>query len=135
MFDVEALIQELQFKAIRSSGAGGQHVNKTASKVQLQFDLQHSNVFNDEQKSLLCKTLKERLTKDKILILKCDESRSQHKNKTLVIKRFLEIINKGLKKTKPRKKTRVPKVVKLKRLRNKKQQSEKKANRKPPNIF
>lgn len=135
MVDTEKLIRELQFKAVKSSGAGGQHVNKTASKVELQFDIEHSKVLDDEQKKLLYKKLKNRLTKDKILILQSEESRSQHKNKVLVIARFLELVKTGLKKSKPRKKTKVPKVVKLKRLRNKKQQSEKKANRKPPNIF
>lgn len=134
MVDTEKLIRELQFKAVKSSGAGGQHVNKTASKVELQFDIEHSKVLDDEQKKLLYKKLKNRLTKDKILILQSEESRSQHKNKALVIARFLELVKTGLKKSKPRKKTKVPKVVKLKRLRNKKQQSEKKANRKPPII-
>lgn len=134
MVDTEKLIRELQFKAVKSSGAGGQHVNKTASKVELQFDIEHSKVLDDEQKKLLYKKLKNRLTKDKILILQSEESRSQHKNKALVIARFLELVKTGLKKSKPRKKTKVPKVVKLKRLRNKKQQSKKKANRKPPII-
>ncbi|WP_338732614.1 alternative ribosome rescue aminoacyl-tRNA hydrolase ArfB [Mangrovimonas cancribranchiae] len=134
MFDVEALIKELDFKAIKSSGAGGQHVNKTASKVELHFNILNSQVFNQSQKELLCKNLNNRLTKEQVLILQCGESRSQHKNKDLVITRFLELIKEGLKKPKPRKKTKIPKAVKQKRLKNKKQQSEKKANRKPPKL-
>ncbi|MBL4904547.1 MAG: aminoacyl-tRNA hydrolase, partial [Flavobacteriaceae bacterium] len=83
------LIKELNFKAIRSSGAGGQHVNKVSSKIVLSFDIANSNEFSEEQTALLCKNLATRLTKEQVLILTSDESRSQHKNKELVIKRFL----------------------------------------------
>lgn len=134
MFDESLLISELEFKAVRSSGSGGQHVNKVSSKVILNFDLENSQVFSEEQKELLFVNLKNRLTSNSILILNCDDSRSQHKNKEIVIKRFLDIINEGLKIAKKRKKTKVPKVVKLKRLTKKRQQSDKKVNRKPPEI-
>lgn len=134
MFDEDLLITELTFKAIRSSGAGGQHVNKVSSKVVLNFDLTNSQVFSEEQKALLLKNLENRLTTEGILILTSDESRSQHKNKELVIKRFLEHIKQGLKVPKKRKPTKIPKAVKLKRLSKKKQQADKKANRKPPEI-
>jgi ribosome-associated protein len=134
MFDEALLISELSFKAIRSSGAGGQHVNKTASKVELTYSLNDSVVFDDDQKARLISNLKSRLTKDNVLILQCEESRSQHKNKALVIERFLELMHQALIVPKKRKKTRVPKSVKLKRLATKKQISEKKASRKPPEI-
>ncbi|MCL6293801.1 alternative ribosome rescue aminoacyl-tRNA hydrolase ArfB [Jejuia spongiicola] len=134
MFNKEALLQELIFKAIRSSGAGGQHVNKVASKVELQFDLSKSLVFNEEQKERLQTKLKHRLTKENVLVLQCDESRSQHKNKDLIIKRFLELINYSLIIPKKRIPTKVPKSVIRKRLKNKRNLSEKKANRKKPNI-
>lgn len=134
MFDEELLISELQFKAVRSSGAGGQHVNKTSSKVVLNFDLENSQVFSEEQKALLIKNLATRLTTEGILILQCEDSRSQHKNKETVIKRFLELIKQSLKVPKKRKPTKIPKAVKLRRLANKRQQSDKKINRKPPKI-
>ena len=134
MFDAALLITELNFKAIRSSGAGGQHVNKVSSKVVLNFDLSNSQVFSEEQKTLLFKNLESRLTTEGVLILQSDESRSQHKNKDLVIKRFLELIKQNLKRPKKRKPTKVPRSVKLKRLSKKKQQADKKANRKPPEI-
>ncbi|PIA78649.1 peptide chain release factor 1 [Gaetbulibacter sp. 4G1] len=134
MFNKEALLQELIFKAIRSSGAGGQHVNKVASKVELQFDLSKSLVFNEEQKERLQTKLEHRLTKENVLVLQCDESRSQHKNKDLIIKRFLELINYSLIIPKKRIPTKVPKSVIRKRLKNKRNLSEKKANRKKPNI-
>ena len=134
MFDEALLISELTFKAIRSSGAGGQHVNKVSSKVVLNFDLTNSQVFDEVQVDLLLKNLSTRLTSEGTLILYSDESRSQHKNKELVIKRFLELIQLGLKVPKKRKPTKVPRAVKLKRLSKKKQQADKKANRKPPEI-
>ncbi len=134
MLDEELLLTELSFKAIKSSGAGGQHVNKTASKVELTFNVEASSVLNEEQKELLLKNLQARLSNQNVLILQCGESRSQHKNKALVIERFLEIIKQGLIVPKKRKKTAVPKAIKQKRLQNKKQLSEKKANRKPPEI-
>ena len=134
MLDEQAILSELTFKAIRSSGAGGQHVNKTSSKVELQFNVEISQFLTEEQKELLYKNLETRLTKDNVLILQCGESRSQHKNKSIVIERFLELIKQSLIVPKKRKKTKTPKAVKLKRLKNKKQNAEKKANRKPPEI-
>ena len=134
MFDEALLISELNFKAIRSSGAGGQHVNKTSSKIELTYNLMDSVVFDEDEKALLKSNLKSRLTKDGILLLQCDESRSQHKNKALIIDRFLEIIHQGLSIPKERKKTKIPKAVKIKRLKEKRQISEKKAGRKSPEI-
>lgn len=134
MFDEEALIKELKFKAIRSSGSGGQHVNKVSSKVEIQFEINQSQVLDDDQKASLLKNLKNRLTKDNVLILQCDERRSQHKNKEIGIERFLELIKGGLIKPKKRKRTKIPKSVIKKRLKSKRARSEKKANRKPPEI-
>lgn len=134
MFDEQAILNELTFKAIRSSGAGGQHVNKTASKVELTFDLASSEVFSEEQKELLKTNLESRLTKAFVLILQCGESRSQHKNKAIVISRFLELIKTNLIEDKERIPTKTSKAVKKKRLAYKKKISEKKSNRKPPQI-
>ena len=134
MFDTDALIQELTFKAVRSSGAGGQHVNKVSSKIELSFNLPESLVFNDLQKERLLKKLSSRLTKDHVLILQSDESRSQHKNKELVIKRFLDLIENGLKVPKKRIPTKIPKAVIKKRLKSKRQLSDKKANRRKPDL-
>ncbi len=134
MVSEDALISELSFKAIRSSGSGGQHVNKVSSKIELSFNLEESLVLSDLQKERLLNKLSSRLTKDNVLILQCDESRSQHKNKELVIKRFLEIIKDGLKVPKKRIPTKISKSAIRKRLKSKRQLSEKKANRKKPNL-
>jgi ribosome-associated protein len=130
----EKIISELKFKAVRSSGAGGQNVNKVSSKVVLTFDLINSEALSDEEKERLQKKLKSKLTQDGILILNCDEDRSQLKNKTIVTKRFLEIIEKALVVPKPRKATKIPRSVIEKRLKDKSTNSEIKQNRKKPEL-
>lgn len=134
MINQDALISELSFKAVRSSGSGGQHVNKVSSKVELTFSVSESLVFNSEQKELLIQNLKTRLTKDNVLILQSDESRSQHKNKTLVFQRFLNLIKEGLQVPKVRVPTKTPKSAVRKRLKVKRVRSERKANRKKPGL-
>lgn len=134
MFDENAILSELNFKAIRSSGAGGQHVNKTSSKVELTFNLDNSQFLTDNQKELLKTNLKTRLTKEDVLILQCGESRSQHKNKSIIIQRFLDLITENLIEEKDRIPTKIPRAVVRKRLTNKRKTSEKKAKRKPPEI-
>jgi len=134
MFSEAALIQELQFKAVRSSGAGGQHVNKVSSKIELSFDLLNSQAFSEAKKTRLLAKLKHRLTNNGVLIMQCGESRSQHKNKDLIIKRFLGMIKSSLIIPKKRIPTKTPKAVIRKRLKNKRNLSEKKANRRKPNL-
>lgn len=132
--NTEMLVKELKFKAVRSGGAGGQHVNKVSSKIELSFDLENSESLTGEEKELLIQKLKSKLTKDNVLLLQCDESRSQHKNKEIVIERFLQIIINGLKIPKIRKATKPSKVSIKKRLEKKKKQAFKKAFRKRPEI-
>jgi ribosome-associated protein len=132
--NAELLISELIIKAIRSSGSGGQNVNKVSTKIELQFDVNNSNGLIDDEKILLIEILKTRLTKNNVLILQCDESRSQLKNKQIIQERFLAIIKEALTIQKKRIPTKTPITVKRKRLKNKKQNSEKKAKRKPPEI-
>jgi ribosome-associated protein len=132
--DVEKIISELNFKAVRSSGAGGQNVNKVSSKVVLSFDLNTSQSLSEEEKMLLQANIAARLTTENILILNCDEDRSQLKNKEIVVKRFLEIIKKGLHVPKVRKATKIPKSVIKKRIKDKKNISEIKQSRRKPNL-
>lgn len=130
--DEKQLIREAEYKAVRSSGAGGQNVNKVSSKVELHFKLQDSEAFSEEEKERVIRKLSSRLTNSEELILQCDESRSQHKNKELVTQRFVTLIKQALIKPKPRKKTKPSKAAKLKRLREKKKLSNKKSSRKDP---
>nr|WP_315195217.1 alternative ribosome rescue aminoacyl-tRNA hydrolase ArfB [uncultured Flavobacterium sp.] len=132
--EIQILLSEVKYKAVRSSGAGGQNVNKVSSKVVLTFDLRNSFAFTEEEKLVLETNLQHRLTSDLILILNCDEDRSQLKNKEIVTKRFLEIIKKGLYVPKERKPTKIPKAVIRKRIKDKKNASEIKKSRRKPNL-
>lgn len=132
--DSQGILAEATFKAVRSSGSGGQHVNKVSSKVEATFNLVESTALTDEQKELLKTNLTNRLTKSGSLVLQCGESRSQYKNKALVSDRLLKLIANGLKRQKPRVATKMPKSVIRKRLKDKRYQSDKKANRKPPQV-
>jgi ribosome-associated protein len=132
--EIQKLISELNYKAVRSSGAGGQNVNKVSSKVVLSFDLNNSQALTVEERVLLEKNLSTRLTTDLILILNCDEDRSQLRNKELVTKRFLELVKKGLIVQKARRETKVPKSAIRKRIKNKKNTSQLKKNRRKPDL-
>lgn len=126
--------KELQFKAVRSSGAGGQHVNKVSSKVELSFDLINSKGLSLEQKDLLQKNLSTKLTKEGVLLLSSSDSRSQHSNKEKVVLRFFQVLEQGLKVPKKRKATKPSKASIKKRLQNKQSQSHKKKLRKKPDV-
>ena len=132
--EIEKIISELNYKAVRSSGAGGQNVNKVSSKVVLSFDLKNSKALSDEEKLLLETNLASRLTTDLVLILNCDEDRSQFKNKEIVTKRFLELMRKALIVPRIRKETKIPKSAIRKRIKNKKTISEIKKTRKKPDF-
>ena len=134
MLPYQELEKEFNFKAIRSSGSGGQHVNKVATKIELSFSVSESLVLNQHQKKLIIEKHYNRLTKDQVLILQCGETRSQLKNKRIAISRVFSILEAALEVKAERKPTKVPKSVIKKRLKNKKIQSEKKTNRRKPNI-
>ncbi|AWM13927.1 aminoacyl-tRNA hydrolase [Flavobacterium sp. NRK F10] len=130
----EYIQKELRFKAVRSSGAGGQNVNKVATKVVLNFDVPNSSGLTAEEKALLHEKLTTKISQEGILILSCDEDRSQLKNKGIVTQRFWELLSKSMKRPKVRKATKTPRSAQEKRLQSKKKSSEIKANRKKPNF-
>tara|TARA_R110000744_G_scaffold137227_3_gene247695 strand:- start:407 stop:811 length:405 start_codon:yes stop_codon:yes gene_type:complete len=130
----EGIIQELKFKAVRSSGAGGQHVNKVSSKVELTFDLENSMALTDLEKNRLLKKLSSKLSKENILLMQCEETRSQHKNKELVIKKLLETLEANLVVPKRRRKTKPTRSAIEKRLKSKKKAALKKLNRGKPRL-
>lgn len=132
--ETEKIVSELQFKAVRSSGAGGQNVNKVSSKVVLTFDLKQSEALIEEEKIVLESKLANRLMSEQLLILHCDEDRSQLKNKTIVIKRFLAVIRDGLFVPKERKATKIPKSAIRKRIKDKKSWSNIKQSRRKPDF-
>lgn len=132
--DKGILIQELKFKAIRSSGAGGQHVNKVSSKVVLTFDLRSSNGLNSREKRLLGKSISTRLTDKGLLSISCDDSKSQYQNKDKVIKRFFEILEKGLIVQKRRVATKPSRASKLRKKDAKQKRGQIKSMRKKPSL-
>lgn len=121
--------KELMFKASRSSGKGGQNVNKVATKVELIFNVNTSTVLNKDEKRLLRKVLKNKISKDGNLHLVCQSTRSQLKNKHLVIQRFRALIQKALIPKKERIASRPSRGAKERRLKTKRLQSEKKVTR------
>jgi ribosome-associated protein len=130
----EILLSELHYKGVRSSGSGGQNVNKVSSKVVLSFNLETSQAFEEKEKEIITNKLKTKITQENLLILNCDEDRSQLKNKKLVTQRFLDIIENALVIPKKRKKTSIPKAINEKRIQEKKINAEIKSNRKKPNL-
>ncbi len=132
--DSEKLLKEISFKAVRSSGPGGQHVNKTSSKAVISFTISTSQIFSPSEKQRLLEKLKSRISQDGSLTITCSESRSQHRNKALAIARLFSLLEKSLRVAKSRKKSRPSRNAVEKRLVSKKKHALKKANRKPPPV-
>ncbi|MGB0788992.1 MAG: alternative ribosome rescue aminoacyl-tRNA hydrolase ArfB [Marinirhabdus sp.] len=128
------LRSEFRYKAVRSSGPGGQHVNKTSTKVEVSFSIAPSQGLSGAEKERLLTKLAPKITNDGALIVQCSESRSQYRNKLLATARMLQLLKENLKVPKPRKKSKPSKAVTQKRLDNKKKNALKKSARKPPSI-
>lgn len=124
--DKKRILSEGTFKTVRSRGKGGQHVNKVATRVELYFNVNGSDVLSDEQKSLVAKKLSKRMNKNGVLIFVSDESRSQFANKEQAKKKFLNAIEKALTVQKKRIASEPSPSTKEKRLKEKKIISEKK---------
>jgi ribosome-associated protein len=132
--DRDVILSELQFKAIRSSGPGGQHANKVSSKVEVTFDITGSNGLSEREKNRLALKLKSKVSKNGWLLLQCDESRSQHTNKSIVIKRLLALLETSLIIPKKRRPSKPSRSSIEKRLKSKKKDALKKANRSKPRL-
>lgn len=127
---VDDLEKELIFSTSRSSGPGGQNINKVNTKVTLRFDVNNSSFLNQEEKEIIAKKLSSKLTKDGMLILSSQEKRSQIQNKATVLNKLENLLNRALVRKKKRKPTKPSKSAVEKRLKEKKIQSEKKKWRK-----
>lgn len=122
--------KELSFKTSRSSGAGGQNVNKVETSVTVLWFIEGSEFFTESQKELIQTKLKNRINADGYLFLTVSESRTQLMNKNKAIEKIIELVNKALIVPKKRVATKPSKGQKQKRLDTKKKISEKKENRK-----
>jgi len=123
---------ECNFSASRSSGPGGQNVNKVNTRVELRFSIIDSKILSEEQKNILTKKFKNRINSEGELILTSEAERSQLRNRIKVTSLFFELIGKALTPAKKRIKTKPTAASRIKRLESKKQQSEKKNMRKTP---
>jgi ribosome-associated protein len=126
MLTARTLLPEIEFTSSRSSGPGGQNVNKVNSKVTLRFDVKQSQLLTEEQRDFLLAKWANKLTTEGVLVLSVQESRSQTENKEVAIAKFEALIRKAFIKPKARKKTKPTKAAKEKRVTEKKQRSEKK---------
>jgi ribosome-associated protein len=123
---IKRLQHELIFKVSRSGGPGGQNVNKVNSKVTVTFDVARSVALLPEEKEIILQKLASKLTIDGVLILSAQESRSQLENKQTVLSKMDKLLTKAFEGKKPRKATKPSKSSVQKRIKSKKQHSEKK---------
>ena len=122
-------LPEIIFQTSRSSGPGGQNVNKVESRVELRWHLANSQVLSDTQKQLIQEKVAGQLTGEGYLLVVAQDDRSQLRNKEIALARFHELLQKSLRRPKPRRPTRPSAGAVRQRLEGKKRQSEKKANR------
>ena len=120
---------ELSYKTSRSSGAGGQNVNKVETSVTVLWKVENSQFLNEEEKILIQNKLKNRINSEGILQLTVSESRAQLQNKKIATEKILELVNISLILPKKRLKTKPSKAKVQKRLDSKKKLSDKKENR------
>ena len=132
--DKQLLQNELEFSAVRSGGPGGQHANKVSSKVVVLIDIKNSQALSEKEKMRLFDKLSSKLNKKNQLMLTCDESRSQHQNKQIVIERLVTLLEAALKKEKIRIPTKVRKLEKARRMEDKKKRGLKKTLRQKPKL-
>jgi ribosome-associated protein len=126
---------ELEYRATRSGGPGGQHVNTSSTRIELTWNVQVSPSLSDEQRTRILEKLATRIDGNGVLRLTASSSRSQLQNREEVTERFALIVGQALRIPKPRKKTKPSKAAKEARLKAKKQRSETKRRRGRPNDF
>ncbi|MGY3052258.1 ribosome-associated protein [Pedobacter sp. UYEF25] len=130
----DEILKFVTFKTARSGGKGGQNVNKVETKVLLIFDLTQTNAFSETEKMLLKHRLLNRLDSEGFLHISSQEERSQLLNKERTIKKLMLLLERSLKVDKPRKSSKIPKSVILKRLQNKAIRASRKKTRTKPNM-
>lgn len=128
--NIKIKVEDLKFSFIRSSGPGGQNINKVSTAVQLKFDINSSKELSDEIKVKLFKICGRKISTKGVLLIEAKRFRTQEKNKSDAIERFIAIIKKAAIDEKPRHKTKPSKISEVKRIENKKRNSQIKQQRK-----
>lgn len=123
---------ELSWSASRASGPGGQHVNKTSTRVTLEWSVRDSAVLDESQRARLLKKLSSRITNDGVLQVHADDNRSQLRNREIAAERLVALVANALQRPKTRRPTRPGKGARERRLNAKKRQGQKKARRRKP---
>lgn len=126
--------KEFKFRASRSSGSGGQHVNKVSTRVELLFDVLNTSLLSEKERALVIKNLAAIISQEGILQIASQGTRSQLRNKEQAIKKFYKKMEKALKVIPPRKKPKKKKSLVEKRLKEKRHKAEKKATRQKVNL-
>ena len=125
---------EMWFTASRSGGAGGQHVNKTASRVTLHWSVSTTQAVPEHQRAQLMRRLSRYINSDGVLQLSAESSRSQHRNREEARERLASVVRKGLERRKRRRATRPTRGSVRRRLQSKRENAEKKQMRKKPKL-
>jgi len=123
---------ELRFRASPASGPGGQHVNRSSTRVEVRWDISSSSSITDSQRELLLRKLASRVDSSGTLRVTAEDQRSQLRNRETAVARLNELVNEALYEPPPRKKTRPPAVSAEKRLAEKRRRSELKRERRYP---
>jgi ribosome-associated protein len=124
--ELEIPLEEIELRASRSSGPGGQHANVTASRIEAVFDVEASETLTREQRELLLRKLGERVT------AVAQDARSQARNRELALERLREKLAAGLVRPKPRRRTKPSRAARERRLEEKRRRSQRKRERRPP---
>lgn len=127
--DIGSLLTECRFEATRSSGSGGQNVNKVSTKVILLFDVLDSRVMDEEQKNIFLSELHTRISKHGIFRISSGRERTQLANRKLVTEKFIHLVSKAFETEEERIATKPTKGSKLRRVETKKALSDKKSSR------
>jgi ribosome-associated protein len=125
---------ELDVRVSRASGAGGQHVNKTSSRVEIFWNIPASRALNDDQRTRLLDKLSSRLTTEGSIRVVASDMRSQSRNRDLAEERLVELVRRALMVPRKRKPTRPTRAAKEARLETKKRHSNKKQQRRGPSL-
>jgi ribosome-associated protein len=126
--EVRIPLDEIELRASRSSGPGGQHANVTASRIEAVFDVEGSGALTEEQRDLLLRKLGPRVT------AVAQDARSQARNRELALERLREKLAAGLRRPRPRRPTRPSRTARERRLEQKRRTSQRKRERRPPSI-